>query len=202
MSLPKFLRPAAVIVWILLFATLWLLTGAADPDTFWLAPGFFLPQFILVSGLVFWSSRTPWPWGPFLATALPASSVIGLCVLFLIGSVLEAHGAEGETLPPVMVVFPLAAAAAGFAWFLLLRHHPRRWAAGRLLALICAVAVLQLLVSAASLPAAEKQDAFLAGLFCRVSIAMALTVLVWTVPGWIAASTLPAHGSTGDPSDT
>lgn len=192
MSMPRFLRPAAVVVWVLSFAAIWLVSGTADADTFWLAPAFFLPQFILVAGLVSGSARAPWPWGPFLAAALPATSVISLCTLFLTGSILEAHDARMETLPPAMVVIPLAAGAACFAWYLSLRHRPRRRAALSLLASICAGAVLLFIVAAASLPAAERQDVFLAGLLCRVSIALALIVLAWTIPGWIAAGTLPA----------
>ncbi len=191
MRIPPILPRLAVALWILLFFAAWSLSTLADRDTFWLAPAFFLPQFLLVAGLSFRSERDPWPWGPFLAAALPASSVIGLGVLFLVGSVLEAHDARMKTLPPVMVVSPLVVAAACFAWFLSLRQHPRRSAAFQLLSAVCASAVLSLIVSAAALPAAERQDAFLAGLVCRVSIALALIVLVWTLPGWIATLLLP-----------
>jgi len=192
MSMPRFLRPAAVVVWVLLFAAVWLVSATADADTFWLAPAFFVPQFILMAGLICGSARAPWPWGPFLAAALPATSVLSLCALFLTGSILEAQDARMETLPPSMVVIPLAAAAACFAWFLSLRRRPRRRAAFSLLASICAAAGILFIVAAVSLPAAERQDAFLAGLVCRVSLALALIVLVWTIPGWIAALQLPA----------
>jgi len=190
MTLRTLLLRAALALWILLFALTWFFTARADDDILWLAPAFFLPQFALVAALAAWPRRRPWPWLPFLTATILSSVVIGLSMLFMVGSVLESLHTKVETMPAGMIVAPLLTVAASFGLFLPLRRRSRRRAAVVLLASICGGALLTLLIATSAKPMADKQDVFLAGLFCRISIAMALTFIVWTVPGWIAAFTL------------
>ncbi|MBU1244536.1 DUF4820 domain-containing protein [Myxococcota bacterium] len=190
MTLRTLLLCAALTLWILLFALTWFFTARADDDILWLAPAFFLPQFAFVAALAAWPRRRPWPWLPFLTATILSSVVIGLSMLFMVGSVLESLHTKGETMPAGMIVAPLLIVAASFGLFLPLRRRSRRRAAVVLLASICVGALLTLLIATSALPMADKQDVFLSGLFCRISIAMALTFIVWTVPGWIAAFTL------------
>ena len=197
MNLRTLTLRTAVVLWILLFGLTWFLTARADDDILWLAPAFFLPQFVLVAGLIARPRRHPWPWLPFLTASVLSASVIGLSILLLVGSVLEAQNTRDESLPAGMIVIPLLALAASFVLFLPLRGRPRRRAAVFMLASVCFGAVLSLMIATAALPMADTQDVFLAGLFCRISIAMALTILVWTVPAWIAAFMLPGAPSGG-----
>ncbi|PKN47766.1 MAG: hypothetical protein CVU59_01635 [Deltaproteobacteria bacterium HGW-Deltaproteobacteria-17] len=191
---------AALALWILLFALSWFFTARADDDLRWLAPAFFLPQFVFVAGLAGFPGRRPWPWLPFLTATILSSGVTGLNMLLLVGSVLESLQSMDGTMPAGMIVAPLVTMAASFFFFLPLRRSSRRRAAVVLLASICGGALLTLLVATSALPMAERQPAFLSGLFCRISIAMALVVIVWTVPGWIAAFTLVrADHGTGSP---
>ncbi len=161
MNLRTLLLRLTVALWILLFGVSWWLTARADDDMLWLAPTFFLPQFALVAGLAWRSGRHPWPWAPFLTTAVLSAAVIGLSTLFLVGSVLEALNTMGETLPAGMIVIPLVAFAASFCLFLPLRGVSRRRAAVYMLASICFCAGLSLMVAAGALPTAERRDVFL-----------------------------------------
>jgi len=200
MTLRTLLLRAGLTLWILLFALTWFFTARADDDILWLAPAFFLPQFALVAALAAWPRRCPWPWLPFLTATILSSVVNGLSMLFMVGSVLESLHTKGETMPAGMIVAPLVTLVASFFFFLPLRRRSRRRAAVVLLASMCGGALLALLIATSALPMADKQDVFLSGLFCRISIAMALTILVWTVPGWIAAFTLiRADDGTGSP---
>lgn len=183
---------AALVLWGLLFAAAWLISVSADGDLLWLAPGFFLPQFSFVAGLASYRDQRPWPWVSFLASALPAAASVGLGALLAAGSVLEALGAAGRQVSVIVLLAAGLGSTAVLALALFLRRRPRRTAALSLLFAVCAVAGLQAAVSVIALPFALRQGDFLAGLVCHLSLAMAATTLVWTVPGWITALLLPA----------
>jgi len=188
------LRPSLVL-WGLLFVAAWTFTTHSDWDTFWLAPGFFLPQFLLVAGLCRRPVTLPWPWLGWMMAALPAAAVLGLSGLFTTGSVLEALGTQDRVAASAVFTAAGLYVVGGLAFFLTLRRRPRRQAARILLGTLVVTVLLQAAVSAVALPFALRQGDFLAGLVCHLSLAMAATTLVWTVPGWIAALLLPASAA-------